>query len=118
MGRKTFESIGKPLSGRKNLIVTRNLDYKQEGCYVVHSLGEAMLLCCYCPKAFIIGGEELYREALPLADTLYLTQINKAFKGDAYFPEYNANFRLYDDTFYMDSPDGDFQFKFSEYIRK
>ena len=119
MGRKTFESIGKPLSGRENIIVTRNLDYKQEGCIVVHSLDEAIIAAQHRSEAFVIGGESLYEEALTCADMLYLTQINKDFYGDTYFPaSYNDMFKMHDTTFYMNSPCNDFGFKFSEYVRK
>lgn len=85
MGRKTYESIGKPLPNRRNIIITRNSDYKVEGCEVVNSLEEALMLCNN--ECFIIGGGEVYKQSLPLADKLYLTVINEEFDGDTYFPE-------------------------------
>lgn len=85
MGRKTYESIGKPLPNRRNIIITRNSDYKVEGCEVVNSLEEALMLCNN--ECFIIGGGEIYKQSLPLADKLYLTVINEDFDGDTYFPE-------------------------------
>lgn len=85
MGRKTYESIGKPLPNRRNIIITRNSDYKIEGCEVANSLGEALMLCNN--DCFIIGGGEIYKQSLPLADKLYLTVINEYFDGDTYFPE-------------------------------
>lgn len=86
MGRKTFESIGKPLPGRENIIITRDKAYKPEGCIVVYSIEEAIE---YVKKkdSFIIGGAEIYKEFLPLADLLYITEIDETFEADAYFPE-------------------------------
>jgi dihydrofolate reductase len=84
MGRKTFESIGKPLPGRTNVIVTRQRDYRPEGTEIVHSLEEAVRKY---PDAFIIGGAEIYRQALPLADTLHITKIYASYRGDTRFPK-------------------------------
>jgi dihydrofolate reductase len=84
MGRKTFESIGKPLPGRTNVVITRQTDFHPEGAEVVHSLGEALEKH---PDCFIIGGAEIYRQALPLADRLYMTKIKTAYKGDTIFPK-------------------------------
>ncbi len=88
MGRKTFESIGSPLPGRKNIILTRNKDYKAEGCEVVHSKDK--ILDEFLQKkeeAFIIGGAEIYKQFLAYCDNLYLTIIEDQFSGDTYFPE-------------------------------
>jgi dihydrofolate reductase len=88
MGRKTYESIGKPLPGRRNLVITRNRDYSAPGCEVVHSLDAAMAACSGTADVFIIGGAELYRESLPAAHSLELTEIHAEFDGDAFFPEF------------------------------
>jgi dihydrofolate reductase len=88
MGRKTYESIGKPLPGRRNLVITRNRDYKAPGCEVVHSLDEAIAACRDTQEIFVIGGAELYREALPRAHCLEFTEIQAEFEGDATFPEF------------------------------
>ncbi|PUU87901.1 MULTISPECIES: dihydrofolate reductase [Halanaerobium] len=88
MGRKTFKSIGFPLPGRKNIILTRNKDYTAEGCEVVHSKKE--ILNEFLKKkeeAFIIGGAEIYKQFLKYSDKLYLTIIEHQFSGDTYFPE-------------------------------
>ena len=87
MGRKTFESIGKPLPGRTNVVVTRNSSFKAEGCLVVNSLNEAIEKVKHFEKAFIIGGEQIYRKALDMADMLYITRVHHTFDGDAFFPE-------------------------------
>ncbi|HZJ73905.1 MAG TPA: dihydrofolate reductase [Perlabentimonas sp.] len=87
MGRKTFESIGRPLPKRHNIVVSRNKDLKIEGCTVVLSLQDALALCAQEDEVFVIGGGELYRQALPLASKLYLTRVHKVFDGDTFFPE-------------------------------
>lgn len=89
MGRKTYESIGKPLPGRTTVVVTRNRDLKIDGCIVVHGLDEAVAACAGDAEIFIVGGSELYAQALPLADTLYLTEIGQDVAGDALFPDYD-----------------------------
>ena len=88
MGRKTYESIGKPLPGRRNLVITRNRGYGAAGCEVVHSLDAALAACRGAEQIFIIGGAELYREALPRAQRLEFTEIHAEFAGDALFPEF------------------------------
>jgi len=86
MGRKTFDSIGKPLPGRTTVIVTRNAALKVEGCLVAHSLQEAITASKDDEEIFIVGGAEIYAQALPLADTLYITEIQQDVDGDAHFP--------------------------------
>lgn len=85
MGRKTFESIGKPLPGRANIIVTRDKSYAAEGCQVVHSPEDA-LNAASAQSPFIIGGSDMYSLFFPLADRLYVTLIDGQFTGDTYFP--------------------------------
>lgn len=89
MGRKTFDSIGKPLPGRTTVVVTRNAALKINGCIVTHSLHEAIAACAGDEEIFIVGGAELYAQALPLADTIYLTEIQQDVIGDAHFPVFN-----------------------------
>ena len=88
MGRKTYESIGKPLPGRRNLVITRNRGYSAPGCEVVHSLDAALDACPGAEEIFIIGGAELYREALPRAQRLEFTEIHAEFDGDTSFPPF------------------------------
>jgi len=87
MGRKTFESIGRPLPKRHNIVVSRNTNLQIDGCTVVSSLQDAIALCAQDDVAFVIGGGELYRQALPLANKLYLTKVHKSFEGDTFFPK-------------------------------
>ncbi|CAL1241085.1 dihydrofolate reductase [Candidatus Methylocalor cossyra] len=88
MGRRTHESIGRPLPGRKNIVVSGNPDYRAPGCRVVHSLAEA-LREADAEEAMVIGGATLYRALLPRADRLYLTLIHRPFLGDTFFPEFD-----------------------------
>ena len=88
MGRKTFESIGRPLPGRRNIVVTRNADFVAAGVEIVHSI-RAAITATANESAFIIGGATLYIEALPLADTLYITEVDANPEGDTFFPELN-----------------------------
>lgn len=87
MGRKTFDSIGRPLPNRRNIVITRQSNLAIEGVEVVNSLNEALELCKAENEVFIIGGAELYRTALPLVQKIYLTTVHKAFDADAFFPE-------------------------------
>ncbi len=84
MGRKTFESIGRPLPGRRNIVVTRNASFRAEGIEAAHSLTEALRLAA--DDAFVIGGATLYTEALPQADRLYLTEVDAHVEADTFFP--------------------------------
>jgi dihydrofolate reductase len=88
MGRKTYESIGKALPGRTSIIITRQADYQAADCIVVHSLEDAIKAAkkTNAPQAFIIGGAEIYRQALNLCDTIYLTKIKHSFPGNTVFP--------------------------------
>lgn len=94
MGRKTFESIGRPLPGRTTVVVTRRQDYAPEAVRVAHSIDEALELAAGLPGAdevFIAGGAELYRETLPRADRLYLTRLEAEFPGDVRFPDFDES---------------------------
>ena len=88
MGRKTWESIGKPLPNRQNIVVSRQAGLLIDGASVAHSLEEALALAVREDPVFVIGGEALYRSALPLAELLYLTEIERDFHGDARFPAF------------------------------
>ena len=91
MGRKTFESVGKPLPGRTNIIISRQNDLKEANCIVVHSLDEAIKYIVEDNEPFICGGAEIYKQAFDIADKMYLTRIHEEFDGDTFFPEINMN---------------------------
>src|SRR5512137_2047046 len=86
MGRKTYESIGRPLPGRTNIILSRGPDFRVEGCTIAKSLKDALLVCGGADEVFICGGEELYQQALDVADRIFLTVVHKVCDGDAFFP--------------------------------
>lgn len=90
MGRKTFDSIGRPLPGRLNIVITRQADWQHEGVSVAHSLPAALALAADAQDVCIIGGANLYAQALPLADAMALTHIALDIAGDAHFPAWDA----------------------------
>lgn len=87
MGRKTYESIGRPLPGRTMVVVTRQRDYAPEGVKVAHTVDEALALAQADSEVFIAGGADLYAQTLDRLDRLYLTRIEREFPGDTFFPE-------------------------------
>lgn len=89
MGRKTYESIGKPLPGRENIVVTRDKSYKAEGTTIVHSVNEVLQM--NAEEICVIGGSEIFKQFLPVADRLYITEIHYTFDADTYFPELSAD---------------------------
>ncbi|MCM3718798.1 dihydrofolate reductase [Fictibacillus phosphorivorans] len=87
MGRKTYESIGKPLPGRENIVVTRDQNYEAEGVTIVHSVDDVLKI--KAEEMCVIGGSEIFKQFLPVADRLYITEIYHTFDADTYFPEIN-----------------------------
>ena len=97
MGRKTFDSIGRPLPGRCNIVITRNPNWIQPGVKIAQTLDQAMLLGRQAgeesggEEVMVIGGEQIYRITLAVADRIYLTEVDAEIKGDAFFPEFNRS---------------------------
>lgn len=89
MGRKTHESIGRPLPGRENIIITRDKTYQAEGCTVLNSIEEILEHCKDTEEVMITGGSEIYKHTLDQATRLYLTEVHAEVEGDTFFPEYN-----------------------------
>ena len=91
MGRKTYESIGKPLEGRTNIVLTKDRDFHPEGVFVTHSIPEAISLAesRNATEIFFIGGGDVYHQAIRLADKIYLTVVEGKFEADTYFPDYS-----------------------------
>ena len=87
MGRKTYDSIGRPLPKRTNVVITRDTNLVIEGCTVVHSLEEAVSMFDSAEEVFVIGGAQIYAQALPLAERIYLTVVGKEYEGDTSFPD-------------------------------
>jgi dihydrofolate reductase len=100
MGRKTFESMGKPLPGRHSIVITRNQNWQYPGAEVAHSLEAALEAAKsrHVKEVFLIGGAEIFHSALPLADRIYLTRIYKRYDGDARFPELDRGWKLQRET--------------------
>lgn len=91
MGRKTYESVGRPLPNRTNIIITRQQDYQAEGCLIAHDLESALALVENDDQPFIVGGAEIYKQSLDFAKTIELTLIHSEYEGDTYFPDFDTN---------------------------
>ena len=111
MGRKTYDSIGRPLPGRANIVITRDPNWTAEGVIVVNSLEDAMAegaQACNATESdeiMVIGGAQIYRDCLPIADKLYLTKVDAEIEGDAFFPIFKFNFLIFHKflVFYLQS---------------
>ena len=109
MGRKTFESIGRPLAGRRNVVVTGQKNYSREDTLVVHSLAEAIASSTRESELFICGGSDIYRQALPLCSRIYLTVVDLDIEGDRYFPPVPADdFRVVSREIISENPPAQF----------
>ncbi|MDA9120923.1 dihydrofolate reductase [Flavobacteriales bacterium] len=119
MGRKTFESVGRPLPKRTNIIITRDTDFNPEGCVVVHSLEDALAEAAKTDKnPFIVGGEQIYRLALPLTDVVYLTRVHHEFDGDRYFPELGKEWNEVENIPHSVDEKHSYAFTFKTYKRR
>ena len=118
MGRKTYESLGRPLPNRTNVVITRQ-QVEIPGCRVVHSLGEAVALFPGDDEVFVIGGAQIYAQALPLADRFYLTRVFRAYEGDTHFPEWDeAQWRLLSSESFASGANYPYPFAFETYERR
>ena len=115
MGRKTYESIGRPLPNRRNIIITRNLEYEVDDCEIVSSLEEALLLTNN--DCFIIGGGEIYNQSIELADKIYLTLVHKDFEGDTTFPELGKEWAKMERKDFEADEKNEYNYSFIEYDR-
>jgi dihydrofolate reductase len=105
MGRKTYESIGKPLPGRTNIVVTRNPAYQAKGCRIAHSLEEALEIARENgeEEVFVTGGRELFAQALDIADRIYLTRVHADVPANVYFPDFDENDWSEKDSFHHEA---------------
>ena len=119
MGRKTQQSIGRPLPGRRNIVISRDPGFQAEGCERAAGLDEALALVDGVEEAMLIGGASLYRQALPRVGQMYITRIHHEFGGDTWFPEFDdAEWRI---EFHEDFEAGhkhEYNFSFMKYVRK
>ena len=107
MGRKTYDSIGRPLPGRQSIVITRNKEFSAEGVVVVHDLKEAIEQAKdYAEEVMVIGGAEIFRIAMGIADRLYITYIQSEYEGDTFFPSYGPEWKLVSTTKEMISKNG------------
>jgi dihydrofolate reductase len=121
MGRKTYESIGKPLPGRTNLVVTRDPSYQAAGCLVAHSLDEALQTAEERgeDEVFITGGRQIFAQSISIADRIYLTQVHAEVRADVYFPEFNTAEWVEQEAVYHESDEkNDYPFTAKVLVRK
>lgn len=119
MGRKTFESFPQPLPNRTHIIITRNKDYKAKGAVVVHTLERALEIAKDDPQPFIIGGGEIYKQALPLADKIELTRVHADFEADTFFPEIDEKeWKLVKKEFHTTDEKHKYSFTYLTYERR
>jgi dihydrofolate reductase len=116
MGRKTFDSIGRPLPNRRNIVITRNADWRHDGVEAVGSV-EAAIALLKEETGFIIGGAEIYRQAMPLTDTLLVTEISKTFQCDSFFPALASEVWQETERLPASSNEADLQYAFVTYRR-
>lgn len=119
MGRKTYESIGRSLPGRTNIIISRSPSFQPGGCSVFNTIESALKRGCQsAEEVFIIGGSALYEAMLPLADRLYITQIHKEFQGDTFFPRFDrGDWIEVERNDIHDDPEAGFSYSFLQFER-
>ncbi|WP_026708293.1 dihydrofolate reductase [Flavobacterium frigidarium] len=119
MGRKTFESLQKPLPNRTHIVISRQENYNPEGCTVVRNIKEALAACPENEDRFIIGGGEIYNLALPEANKIELTRVHHSFDADAFFPEIDLNeWELIQSKLHPTDERHKYEFTYETYIRK
>lgn len=115
MGRKTFQSIGRALPNRRNIVVTRDETFTMEGIEVAHSLEKALALVEGEEEAFVIGGGELYKQALPFAQKLYITHVDSEFDADTFFPEIETEWKKVSQEEHLSDETHPFAYTFAVY---
>jgi len=119
MGRKTFDSIGRPLPGRSSVIVTRDRNYTQENCIIAYSLEEAFLFLKDQKEIFVIGGADIYQQSLAFASKMYITHIDEEFDGDVFFPEFSLEEWTEEERLTFDPDEKNaMSYSFTTYVRK
>ncbi len=119
MGRKTFESFPKPLPNRTHVIITRQKNYHPEGCLVADSLDAAIKMCPKNEDLFIIGGGEIYKQSIAIADKIELTRVHASFDADTFFPEIDSNkWELVSEDYHPKDEKHQFDFTFQTYLKK
>jgi len=117
MGRKTFQSFPKPLPNRVHIVITRNTDYHPEGAIIVHSMTEALEIAKNDPQIFIIGGGEIYKLGMKIADKIELTRVNSSFEADTFFPEIPSDdWKLISEEFHLKDEKHKFDFSYQTFV--
>ena len=117
MGRKTFQSFPKPLPNRVHIVITRNTDYHPEGAIIVHSMTEALELAKNDSQIFIIGGGEIYKLGMKIADKIELTRVNSTFEADTFFPEIPSDdWKLISEEFHLKDEKHKFNFSYQTFV--
>lgn len=117
MGRKTYESMGKALPNRRNIVITRQKDYFLPDSEVTHSLKEALDSCSTEKEVFVVGGAEIFKESLPISDKIYLTRIHKSFDADTFFPEIDDAWKETYREDHQKDEKNPFNYSFITYVR-
>jgi dihydrofolate reductase len=117
MGRKTYESIGRVLPGRRNLVITRNADYRIEGAEIYHSL-DAALNNCNEEKVFVIGGAEIFRQSMKVTDEIFRTRIKNEFQADTWFPPFENDFVMEEGECFHADEKNPYDYCFEKWVRK
>jgi len=119
MGRKTFESIGKPLPGRRNIVITRDSALQAPGCEICHGIDAALAICSADDEVMLIGGASLYQQTLALASCMYITRIHHRFSGDTWFPEFSArSWNIEEKQDFAANESNPYPFSFVKYVRE
>jgi dihydrofolate reductase len=119
MGRKTFDSIGRPLPGRRNIVITRDTEFSAEGCEVVHSIEAALAGCSDHDELMLIGGATLYEQTLDQVSCMYVTRIHHSFSGDTWFPEFDVrHWKISEQQDFDPDQSNSFAYSFVKYVRE
>lgn len=118
MGRKTYESIGRVLPGRRNLIITRRADYRVEGAEIYHSLESALASCKSEPEVFVIGGADIFAQSLLHTDVIHRTLVMADLPADTFFPEFHGDFRLESSVCHEKDEKNPYDYCFERWVRK
>src|SRR4249919_3157397 len=117
MGRKTYESVGRILPGRRNIVITRSSDYRIEGAEIYHNINAA-IASCHEEKVFIIGGAEIFRQMLPVTHEIYRTLIKHSFEADTWFPPFEKEFEMENGECYSADAKNPYEYCFEKWVRK
>ena len=119
MGRKTFDSIGRPLPGRRNIIITRNPDFSADGCEIVNDIDSALERCSDQDELMLIGGASLYEQIMTRVNNMYITQVHHTFEGDTWFPEFDlAEWKIESQQDFSAEGNNKYAYSFVKYVRE